>query len=155
MRRLDAIHMAIWRFVVEWSDLEYCLDLLVLAARTRASNKPLPHQFKAKLTFLKDSSNSQSRLHMHANAIMALVEEACSMQDTRHDYVHGAIINMAEEARPLAVTLHRMLQPPKNPRRHPVQVTARQINLAADEARRLADKILDMAEAVNKVPQSN
>jgi hypothetical protein len=139
--------------VIEWSGLEYCLDLLILAARNRSTQQKIPHQLEGKLVFLKDSLKSQPRLAAYAEAITTLTDEVCALKESRHDYVHGAIINITEETRPLAVTLHRMLQPPKKMRRHPVQVTSRQINSAADEACRLADRLLDMAEMVNRTPK--
>ena len=77
------------------------------------------------------------------------------MKEGRHDYVHGTIVNMTEEARPLVVTLHRLLQPPKKPRRPPLKITGRQINSAANDAHQLADRALDLAEAVNRSPQLN
>jgi hypothetical protein len=150
VRKFDAIYVAIGRFVVEWSGLEYCLDLLVLSARDRSTQLEIPHQIGEKLRFLRDSVKSRPELADYAKAINELVDEVLIMKEDRHDFVHGAVIHMAEESRPFTITLHRVLQPRKQARRPPLKATARQINLAADNACRLADKILDTAEAVNK-----
>jgi hypothetical protein len=54
--------MAIGRFVVEWSDLEYCLDLLVLSASNRSTQLEIPHQIGEKLKFLRVSAESRPEL---------------------------------------------------------------------------------------------
>lgn len=155
MRRVDTIYSAIGRFVVAWSDLEYCLDLLVLSARDRSSQPEIPHQLDDKLKFLKDSVKRRPELAPFAEAINKLSADIRAVKDGRHDYVHGTIIDMTEEARPMVVTLHRLLQPSKKLRRPPLKITGHQINSAADDAHRLADRALDMAEAVRKPPQLN
>jgi hypothetical protein len=155
MRKREAIYLAIGRFMVEWSGLEFCLDLLVLASRNRSIDHRVPHQLEAKLTFLSNCLKSQDRLAAYADAMNELIGEVRAMSESRHDYVHGAIIDSAEEARPFAVTLHRLLQPSKKPRRHPVRVTARQIDAASDKAHALGDRLLDLTETVNGVAQSN
>jgi hypothetical protein len=158
VNKIDAFHAAVGRFVIEWNSLELCLDLLVLSARHPRSGR-LGHQLKDKLVFLKTCANRRPDLAPHATSLGELADEICALSTQRHDYLHGAVIDFTKQTRPLVVTMGRMLQPrgkpPGSTRRAPVKVTTRLLKTAADRARQLGDRVLDLADVINQLPQSN
>ena len=66
----------------------------------------------------------------------------------RPDYVHGAVIGHDIVRSKLTVSLARMLQPSKKPRRKTVKVTTAELLVIASRLREIADDLLDLAEAI-------
>jgi hypothetical protein len=84
----EEFHAAIGRFVLEWAGLEFCLDLLLLAARSRdkaTQRKPkLPHQFAAKIALIRSETKELDSAHQAV--ISDLLDDISSYADTRHDF---------------------------------------------------------------------
>ncbi|MGA3302794.1 MAG: hypothetical protein ABSC72_05840 [Methylovirgula sp.] len=152
MRKVEAFQLALGRFVLEWSGMEFSLDLLVLASwklQTPKRAKP-PHNLSGKLDAIREVARGE-KLASFALAIDGIAREIEAMADERHDYIHGASVQMFEAERPFSVSLGRLLQPRNRPRRRPVKVTAADLNKAANRARSIGDRTLDLAESVNKL----
>jgi hypothetical protein len=120
------------------------LDLLVIVM----AKPDLPHQLSAKTAIVRRKlAASQSP---HASAILQLVDDIDALADTRHDYVHGAMIGHAVTRSNLTVTLATLLQPRgKKPRRKPTKVTAEQITDTADRLYRIGGELLELVAAIH------
>jgi hypothetical protein len=142
-RKIEAYYVALGRFVTVWAEVELFVDLLVVILAKPA----LPHQLSVKVSTIRKKLNgSQLR---NAKAIMALLDEIEALSDTRHDYIHGSIIGHALTRTELTVTLARLLQPRKRPRRKPAKITVAQINSTANRLHQIGGELLDLVEAVN------
>jgi hypothetical protein len=143
-------HYAVGRFVVEWAGLELSLDLLLLVTRPKhgAAGK-LPHELKGKLKIVKAQATIISCTHR--NAIEQLLEEISGYAHTRHDLVHGAVIGHFLNESGITVTLGRMLQPARQPRRNPVKMTPAEILEISEHIRELGDRLLDLAAKVQVI----
>jgi hypothetical protein len=74
------------------------LDLLVVIL----AKPDIPHQLSGKLSIIrKKLKGSQSP---HVSAITHLLDEIEALSDTRHDYVHGSIIEQVATRSELTVT---------------------------------------------------
>jgi hypothetical protein len=146
----DEFYEAIGRFALTWAHLEICLDLLLLTTRINEANrhepKRLPYQLKAKIKKLR--SQIQTISGPQQVAITELLNEICTLADTRDDFIHGGIIDFYAEQGVLAVTLARLLQPSGRDRRKPRKVSAPDIIEVSDRIWELAGRLLDCAEAV-------
>jgi hypothetical protein len=144
----EEFYAAVGRFVFEWAGMEFCLDLLLLAGRSRRKaieRKPkLPHQFAAKIALIR--SETKELGSADRATISDLLDEILSYADTRHDFVHGAVIDHYIEQGIITATLHRLLQPQHQPLRKPVKVTAREITEISDRIRGFGDRLLDLAD---------
>jgi hypothetical protein len=109
----EEFYAAIGRFVLTWADLEICLDLVLLNARSRHEatqrQSKLPHQFAEKIPLIR--SETKELVSAQKAAISDLLDEIWSYADTRHDFVHGAIIGHYIEQSVITATLARLLQP--------------------------------------------
>jgi hypothetical protein len=94
VRKHEAFYAAIGRFVIFWSHLEICLDLLVLelAAASTETPKKVPHQLADKIKFIRRKINALPALKVFKPTIEPLLDEIDTVSDTRHDYVHSATI---------------------------------------------------------------
>ncbi len=151
MRKFDAFFAAIGQFVVEWARTEHVLDLVVLMLCRRLGRRTPPHQLKGKMRCLRDCAEQQPRLASIAEELRRLAMDIDALSEQRHAYVHDALVDHTETARPLVVTLYGMLQPPDRPRRKAVKVTAKDIRDAIPSVRSVGDRALDLAEAVHKL----
>ena len=146
---LNEFYTAIGRFALEWAGLEICLDLLLLRIRSKREaterKSKLPHQFAEKIAEIR--SEAKELDSAHRAAITDLLDEISSYAETRHDFVHGGIIDHYIEQGIITATLARLLQPPRRPRRKPVKVTAPQITEISDRIHGLGDRLLDIAGA--------
>jgi hypothetical protein len=139
-------YAAIGRFVLTWAGLEICLDLLLLTVipdGERAKRK-LPHQLGDKIALIR--SEIKRLTHARQTAITEVLDEISSYADSRHDFVHGGSIHHLIEQGVMTVTLARLLQPSRRPRRTPVKVTPPQIEVISDRIHHLGDRLLDFAE---------
>ena len=143
--KLEQFYIAMGRFVIAWADMELCLDLVVLNGRNLKS--PLPHQFSDKTKFVREILIPVLS-PTHATSVLRLTNEIDDLAPTRHDYVHGAVIGHDIARSKLTVSLARMLQPSKKPRRKTTKVTAPELLAIAGRLREIADKLLDLAEAI-------
>jgi hypothetical protein len=106
----------------------------------------LPHQFAEKIVLIRSETKELGSAQQLA--ISELLDDITSYADTRHDFVHGAIIDHYIEQGVITARLWRLLQPPRRPRRKPVKVTAPEITQISDRIRGFADRLLDIAEAL-------
>lgn len=142
--KLDALYVAVGRFVLTWADIEMYLDLLVL--KLRKSQKNIPHQLAPKIKF--------ARRHLEplntsiAQQALRLLKEIEELAETRHDYIHGARIGHAVRNSKLSVTLGRMLQPKSRPRRMPIKVTAAEIEKTTDRLYAIGGELLDVLDGL-------
>ena len=75
--------------------------------------------------------------------LLPLIE---SLSDTRHDYVHGAALEYAIDKSILSVTMGRLLQPTKKPRRRTIRVTTSSLARCTNQLQAISDQLLDLAE---------
>jgi hypothetical protein len=151
VRKFDALFAAIGEFVVEWARTEHVLDLVVLMLCRRMRRLKAPHQLNRKTQWLRDCAEKQERLASIAEELTRLATDIDALSEQRHRYVHDALVDHTETARPLVVTLYGLLQPPDRPRRKPVKVTAKDIRDAIPSVKSIGDRALDLAEAVQKL----
>lgn len=149
MRQLENFRAALGEFVLKWSDMELCLDLLLLSSRDRNERRKLPHEIAAKLKQLRKHAE-RSELAQQRSAIIQLASDIETMTTQRHDYVHGAALEMFEKQHPMTVMMGRMLQPKNRERQRPVKVTSRMLRDAAHMAFTYGTRALDLAEIANK-----
>jgi len=147
----EEFYAAIGQFVLAWSDLEFCLDLLFLKIRLMhdEANRPgkQPHQFSDKIKCIRSLVRDlELPGSTHRAAINDLLDKIEGYAETRHDYVHGAVINHHIERRIMTATLARLLQPSKKPRRTPVSVTAAEIKETANCIRRFGDGVFNIVQ---------
>jgi|ERR1035437_6456114 hypothetical protein len=141
----ERFYAAMGRFVIAWTDMEFCLDLVVLNGRKLKS--PLPHQLSEKTNFVRKVLVPVLS-PIHATSVLRLIDEIDELAPTRHDYVHGAVIGHDIVRSKLTMSLTRMLQPSKKPRRKIVKVTTAELLAIARRLREIADDLLDLAEAI-------
>jgi len=157
-RKLEALYAAIGRFVIVWADLELILDLLVLTLRNLQDplhRKPtIPHSLGKKLSFVRSIAQTLPSVRSHLAEIASLLDEIGSLADTRHDYVHGAVVGHSLERSAIRVTMGRMLQPVNRPRRKTVKVTAAEIARTADHIYNLGGRLLDLVAELNSLARS-
>jgi len=157
--KIREFHAAIGRFVLTWAEVEFGLDLLVIIMHrlSRRSGSTPSHELSAKINLIRSKTNALPCLSDYRPAINGLINEIKSLSDTRHDYVHGAAVQHAIERSTLVVTMGRLLQPPKKPRRKPIRVTASLVTQTSDRLRAIGDQLLDLAETINRIdrPQLN
>ncbi len=150
--RFKAFYAAIGRFVLSWADLEIGLDLLVLIMRSMEEDhhdKKLPHNLEPKIAFVRCRADKLKSLNAQRSDIIKILDEIASLADTRHAFVHGAVIKSYVERSAISATITRLLQPKNRPRRKPVKVTTAEINKISNSVRALSERLLDMAEAIN------
>lgn len=146
-KKIDAFYAALGRFVSEWAEVEKFLDLIVLVLARKKKPK-LPFQLSGKIeTIRSELRNSQSP---HATTVMRLLDEVEALSETRHDYIHGSVMEHVVTRSTLTVALGRLLQPSHKPRRPLMRVTAAQISTTADRLREIGDALLDLGDALNK-----
>ena len=142
----EEFYAAIGRFVLTWAHLEICLDLLVLKiVKTPERRAKLPHQLGDKIALIR--SEIKGLTTDQQISITEVLDEISSYADTRHDFVHGGMIVDLIEQGVITVTLGRLLQPSRRPRRKPVKVTPPEIKVISDRIWELAGRLLDLAEA--------
>ena len=140
-------YAAIGRFVLSWAGLEICLDLLLLTiVKTPERQVKLPHQLGEKIALIR--SEIKSLPDAQQIAITDVIDEIGSYTDTRHDFVHGGSMNHFIEQGLITVTLARLLQPPRRPRRKTRKVTPPEINVISDRIHHLGDRLLDLTETL-------
>ena len=144
---MQSLYAAVGRFVLTWADVETYLDLLVLKLR-QPTVRRLSHQLSEKIEFVRTAIQSESAAPC-AKDTRSLIDEIERLAETRHDYIHGSRIGHSIEQSVLSVTLGRLLQPPKKPRRKPVHVTAPEIEKTADHLYDLGGNMLDLLERIN------
>jgi hypothetical protein len=135
-----------------WAEVETYLDLLVL--RLRKPGQTVPHQLAGKIQFIRAALQSE-RATGYAKEAGKLIDEIGRLANTRHDYVHGSRISFSVERSALHVKLGRLLQPASKPRRKVVQVTAAEIENAADRLYDIGSELLDLLENMVRPPQSH
>ena len=141
----EEFYAAIGQFVLTWAHLEICLDLLLLKiVKTPDRRAKLPHQLGDKIALIR--SEIKRLTHDQQTAITEVLDEISSYAGTRHDFVHGGMIDNLIEQGVITVTLARLLQPSRRPRRKPVKVTPLEIKVISDRIWELAGRLLDLAE---------
>ena len=83
------------------------------------------------------------------------MHEIDAIAETRHDYVHGGVVRHAFKRSRLIVTLERIVQPPRKPRRAPAKVTAAQLKTGAEKLRAVGDFLIDLAQAILRERRHN
>jgi hypothetical protein len=148
-RKIEAFHAAIGRFMLTWASVEVGLDLLVIILSRKSTErlKP-PHQLNEKLKLIRRETRALAATYRVE--IVRLLVEIDALSATRHDYVHGAVIGQAIERSILTITMARLLQPPKPPRRKPVKITAAQIVDTSNRLHEIGGRLLDLADVMNK-----
>jgi hypothetical protein len=142
----EEFYAAIGRFVLTWAHLEICLDLLLLKiVKTPERRAKLPHQLGCKIALIR--SEIKGLTNDQQISITEVLDKISSYTDTRHDFVHGGMIVELIEQGVITVTLGRLLQPSRRPRRKPVKVTPPEIKMISDRIWELAGRLLDLAEA--------
>jgi hypothetical protein len=101
----------------------------------------LPQQLESKLKSIR--AQIQNIDETHKETIEQLLQEIARYASTRHDLMHGAIIDHLINESGTTATLYRLLQPARQPRRNPVKATATQITGISEHIRGLGDLILD------------
>jgi hypothetical protein len=140
-RKMEAIYAALGRFVLAWADLESGIDLLFLNLRLRLPKgeeyyKP-EFQLSAKIKIIRRFL-PKLRLKRGRDAIIAdVLVDVELIANTRHEYVHGAMIGRDVEATPATATLSRILTPGGRIQA-PVTVTAKKIRDTARDVRKIA-----------------
>jgi hypothetical protein len=150
--KIKAFHEAIGRFVLSWADLEVGLDLLVLTTRLMqetSHRETPPHELRQKIKFVRCKANELESLNAQRSTIIKILAEIDSLAETRHDFVHGAVIGSYVERSTISVTLARLLQPRKHQRRKPIKITTAEINEKSNLVRAISDRLLDVVEAIN------
>jgi hypothetical protein len=140
----EEFHSAIGRFVVQWTGMEFALDLLLLGTRPKQSGEQkvkLPNQLESKLKSIR--AQIQYIDDPYRETIEQLLQEISRYASTRHDLMHGAIIDHVVNESGITATLYRLLQPARQPRRKPVKATATQITGISEHIRALGDSLLD------------
>lgn len=155
MAKLDEFYKAVGRFVITWAELELYLDLLLLVIRKQLDQDTreasVPHQLSAKVRFIRRSLNAHAVATDQRDALISLLDEIDSLADTRHDFVHGALIHGRLLRRgQRTLTFGRLLQPAGRPRRSPVRVTATHVNEVSDRLWEMSDELLSAAERISK-----
>lgn len=79
---------------------------------------------------------------------MEVLDGISMYADTRHDFVHGAIIDHYIEEGVITATLSRLLKPPRQALRKPVKVTAPEITEISDRISGFGDRLLDVTQAL-------
>jgi hypothetical protein len=90
----DEFYAGIGRFVVQWTGMESTLDLLLLGTRPKQSAEQkvkLPHQLESKLKSIR--AQIQYIDDPYRETIEQLLQEISRYASTRHDLMHGAIID--------------------------------------------------------------
>ena len=82
-----------------------------------------------------------------------LLDEIDALSDTRHDFVHGAMIEHRIGRISVTATMGRILQPHGKKRRKPIKVTTKQITETADSVHQLADRMFDLVQELDAMPQ--
>jgi hypothetical protein len=139
----EEFYAAIGRFVVQWTGMEFALDLLLLNTRPTqrpAENIRLPHQLDSKIKSIR--AQMQYIDDPYRETIEQLLSEISRYASTRHDLMHGAIIDPVINESGITATLYRLLQPARQPRRRPVKATATQITGISEHIRALGDRLL-------------
>jgi hypothetical protein len=131
--------------------MELALDLLLLStiSKENAEKKvTLPHQLGSKI------KNARAQIQnvdvTHREAIEQLLQEISRYASTRHDLMHGAIIDHVINESGITATLGRLLQPAGQPRRNPVKATTTQITAISEHIRVLGDGLLDTLVEMHK-----
>lgn len=155
VNKYDAFHAAIGRFVLNWADLEMGLDALVLAVARQVNTPkgplPAPHQLGAKICFLRKHAGSIPEWKPYLRRLKAILKRIDTLAPTRNDFVHGAIMEHQERPTTLKVTLWRMLQPKKGPRRPAVKVTTGRVKQTARRIYVLTDELLDLVSELYRI----
>ena len=147
-RKMEAIYAALGRFVLAWADLESGIDLLFLNLRLRLPKseeyyKP-EFQLSAKIKIVRRFLPKPLRLKRGRAAMIAdVLVDVESVANTRHEYVHGAMIGRDVEATPATATLSRVLTPGGRIQA-PATVTAKKIRDTARDVRKIADRLWDL-----------
>ena len=153
MNKVQAFHAALGEFIVLWAQLELGLDLLVLIARdTYARNQrpsKLPHQLSQKIRFIRRATDDLPSWDAHRAVINTFLDEIEAVAPTRHDFVHGAMIEHHEKRNIMMVTIGRLLQPHNIQGRGSIKVTTTDVAKTANRIRELGDRTFDMAEMLN------
>lgn len=139
----EQFYLALGRFIYEWGQLELVLDLLMLLTETdRDAKRPLSHQLEAKIERIRCYVRGSDR----EAEISVLMDDIFAHAETRHDFVHGAVVHHRVEDSGLKVTLGRLAQPNRRQRRKPVEVTPGEITAAAERVSQLVDRVDKLLE---------
>lgn len=153
MSTIKEFEATIGRFVLAWADMELGLDLLALSVRLIAApaerKQKLPSQLSTKIEFIRKETRKHSSLGARQAVIDCLLNEIEALSETRHDFVHGAVIDHYLSRSEITVTMARLLQPNKGPRRAPVKVTNDEIEKTSNRIHTLSESLLDLVEALN------
>jgi hypothetical protein len=148
--KLESYYAALGRFVAAWADTETCLDLVVLASRPRR----LFIQLSEKTRFIREVVAPKLSEAL-AKEALRLMDGIDAIAETRHDFVHGGLVSHTFKRSRLIVTLGRLVQPPRKPRRAPAKVTAVQLKTSAEKVRDLGDLLLDLTQAILREQRHN
>lgn len=135
--KVDAFNAAIGKFTIAWTTMEAWLDVLATVL-CEPGAKP-PHQLSKK-TKLARRLLPEHLTEEHARDAVLTIKSIEVFSETRHDYIHGAILSHSFEGHKLKVELGRFLQPTKEPR-PTVKVDAAWIDAKADEVFELGDEL--------------
>jgi hypothetical protein len=157
LNKVEKFYSALGRFLVAWADLEVGIDLFVLSVRQNASptlvGAKIPHQLAGKLHFARERIPKLAILQARKAEIATLLDEIDALSDTRHDFVHGAMIEHRIGRISVTATMGRILQPHGKNRRKPIKVTTKQITETADSVHQLADRMFDLVQELDATPQ--
>ena len=146
----EAFFSAIGRLVVSWAHLEAGLQAtieIIHFSLGGAQHEPnIPRALNKKLAYLR---RSIKRLvgEQVAQPWIAFFDEVAKESDTRHDIIHGAIIEQAEAAG-IAKTIRVIHGKGRTQLKH-VEISTIYILQAAIRAQKLAGKVLQFPSAVD------
>ena len=96
---LDTIAKAVGLVVLQWSQAEQSLELLVAllwqALGGQDHAKRIPKMLETKLKFVRECAAELPKLASHRQRIEELASTFESLSDTRHDLIHGAPASIA------------------------------------------------------------
>jgi hypothetical protein len=152
----DAFHAALGRFLLAWADVEFGLDHIVLLTpeiqNKQHKRKHLPHQLAAKIGYVKEQCELLAPLRRRKVEIETVLGEIEGLAVTRHDLVHGAVIDQWEGRISVTAMMGRHLQPP-NKKRPIVRVTTKEIIETALRTEALANRVSMLWESLTLEPE--
>lgn len=142
---------AIGRLVISWAHLELGLDGVIdilhhgIGGKDHEPEKP--RALKRKIKYLRAFIKRHPLPDDAVRGYESLFDAILSAAETRHDIIHGAVIEHAERSG--EATLVRVIQKSNRITTKKVNVTTRSILEAANEAQRLGGKTLCWANLLS------
>lgn len=141
----DEFLTALGRATYAWAYLETVIDSLVAVTfhsfGGQSIHPEIPKALSRKLEYLKDCSKLPA-LKKHRFAILALKDAVNDMKELRHDVIHGAVSEFADDG---TATLMRFVYEKQWHRRRYAKVTAATLVQLTRETARWCEHAMDIA----------